>query len=82
MTLGDLIITSASTERQKRSQNLVPVLVMISGHALVFSKKIITRVLRPGASAPVVVKKISLPDTTFLEFWARLRLCFWARFDL
>ena len=35
-------ITSASTERQKRSQNLAPVLVIISGNSLVFSRKIIT----------------------------------------
>ena len=39
---GDLKITSTSTERQKRSQNLAPVLVIISGHSLVFSRKIIT----------------------------------------
>ena len=30
--IGDLKITSASTERQKRSQNLAPVLVIISGN--------------------------------------------------
>ena len=40
--LGDLNITSASTERQKRSQNLAPVLVINSGNSLVFSRKIIT----------------------------------------
>ena len=38
---GDLKITSTSTERQKRSQNLAPVLVIISGNSLVFSRKII-----------------------------------------
>ena len=39
---GDLKITSTSTERQKRSQNLAPVLVIISGKSLVFPRKIIT----------------------------------------
>ena len=58
--LGDLKITSTSTERQKRSQNLAPVLVIISGKSLVFSRKIITstdfyRYCAPDASAPVVV---------------------------
>ena len=62
--VGDLKITSASTERQKRSQNLAPVLVIISGNSLVFSRKIITstgfyRCCAPGASAPVVVKNQS-----------------------
>ena len=38
-SLGDLKITSTSTERQKRSQNLSPVLVIISGSYLVFSRK-------------------------------------------
>ena len=64
MVLGDLKITSASTERQKRSQNLAPVLAIISGNSLVFSRKIITstgfyRCCAPGASAPVVVKNQS-----------------------
>ena len=59
--LGDIKITSTSTERQKRSQNLAPVLIMIYGNSLVFSRKIITstglyRCCAPGASAPVVVK--------------------------
>ena len=59
--IGDLKITSTSTERQKRSQNVAPVLVIISGSSLVFSRKIITsigfyRCCAPGASAPVVVK--------------------------
>ena len=58
--IGDLKITSTSTERQKRSQNLAPVLVIISGKSLVFSRKIITstdfyRYCAPDASAPVVV---------------------------
>ena len=35
-------MTSTSTERQKQSQNLAPVLVIISGKSLVFSRKIIT----------------------------------------
>ena len=60
-SLGDLKITSTSTERQKRSQCLAPVLVIISGNSLVFSRKLITsigfyRCCAPGASAPVVVK--------------------------
>ena len=58
--VGDLKITSTSTERQKRSQNLAPVLVIIPGKSLVFSRKIITstdfyRYCAPDASAPVVV---------------------------
>ena len=55
--------TSAGSihQRQKRSQNLAPVLVIISENFLVFSRKIITstgfyRCCAPGASAPVVVK--------------------------
>ena len=62
--LGDLKITSTSTERQERSQNLAPVLVIISGSSLVFSRKIITstgfyRCCAPDASAPVVLKNQS-----------------------
>ena len=62
MVFGDLKITSTSTERRKRRQNLAPVLVIISGNSLVFSRKIITstgfyRCCAPSASAPVVVKK-------------------------
>ena len=50
--LGDLKNTSTSTERQKRSQNSAPVLVISFGNSLVFSRKIITStgflpVLRP-----------------------------------
>ena len=57
--LGDLQITSTSTERQERSQNLAAVLVIISGNSLVW--KIVTstgsyRCCAPGASAPTVVK--------------------------
>ena len=60
-------IASTSTERQKRSQNLAPVLVIISVNSLVFPWKVITstgfyRCCAPGASAPVVLKKISLPE--------------------
>ena len=49
---GDLKITSTSTERQKHSQNLAPVLVIHFGNSLVFSRKTITSigflpVLRP-----------------------------------
>ena len=58
---GDLKIftTSTSTERQKRSQNLAPVLVIISGNSLVLSRKMITSIgfyrgCVPGASALVV----------------------------
>ena len=62
--LGDIKITSTSTKRQKHSQNLAPVLVIISGNSLVFSRKIITSTgfywcCTPGASAPVVVKNQS-----------------------
>ena len=59
--VGDLKMTSTSIERQKRSQNLALVPVIISGNSLVFSRKIITstgfhRCCAPGTSAPVVVK--------------------------
>ena len=52
--------TSTSTEGQKLHENLAPVLVIISGKSLVFSRKIITstgfyRYCAPAASAPVVV---------------------------
>ena len=62
--IRDLKITSTSTERQKRSQNSAPVLVIFFGNSLVFSRKIITstgfyRYCAPGASAPVVVKNQS-----------------------
>ena len=57
-------MTSTSTERPNRSQNLAPVLVIISGNPLVFSRKIITstgfyRCCAAGASAPVVVRNQS-----------------------
>ena len=62
--IGDLRITSTSIERQKRSQNSAPVLVIIFGNSLVFSRNIITsigfyRYCAPSASAPVVVKNQS-----------------------
>ena len=41
MLVGDLKITSASTERRKRSQNLAPVLVIIAGNSLVFLSRTI-----------------------------------------
>ena len=49
-----------STEGQKLHENSAPVLVIISGHSLVFSRKIITstgfyRYCAADASAPVVV---------------------------
>ena len=58
--LGTSKITSTSTEGQKLHENLAPVLVIISGKSLVFSRKIITstgfyRYCAPDASAPVVV---------------------------
>ena len=61
---GDLKITTTSTEGQKRHENVAPVLVIIFGNSLVFSRKIITstgfyRCCAPGASAPVVVKSPS-----------------------
>ena len=70
--IGDLKITSASTERQNRSQNLAPVLVIISGSSLVFSRKIITstgfyRCCAPGASAPAVIKKPVSQYKIYLE---------------
>ena len=75
-SFGDVKITSTSTERQKRSQNLAPVLVIIFENSLVFSRKIITstgfyRCCAVGASAPVVVKnqppKVADLDVTDLR---------------
>ena len=59
---GDLKITRTSTEREKPSQIFAPVLVIISGNSLVFSRIMITSTgfywcCTLGASAPVVVKK-------------------------
>ena len=50
--LGDQRITSTSTERQKRCQNLAPAPVIISGNSLVFSRKIITSTGFTGAAPP------------------------------
>ena len=55
LKIGDLKMTSTSTERQKRNQNLAPVLVIISGTSLAFSG--FYQCCAPRASAPVVVKK-------------------------
>ena len=59
-----LKITGTSTERQKHSQTLAPVLVIISGNSRAFPRKIITsigfyRCCALAASAPVVVKNRS-----------------------
>ena len=40
--LGDFKISSTSTERQKRSQNLAPVLVIISGNSLVLRPRCVS----------------------------------------
>ena len=50
--VGDKKITNTSTERQKkkRSQNLAPVLVIISGNSLVFSRKVLPVLGFTGAS--------------------------------
>ena len=66
-------ITSTSTERQKRCQNLAPVPVIISGNSLAFSREIITSAgfywcCAAGASAPVVVKNQSPIATVFRPF--------------
>ena len=62
--------------RSKRSQNLAPVLVIISGNSLAFSRKIITSTgfywcCAAGASAPVVVKNQSPSFCNFSD----LSLC-------
>ena len=44
--------TSTSTERQKRSQNLAPVLVIISGNSLVFSRKLLPVLVFTGTAPP------------------------------
>ena len=48
-------MTSTSTERQKRSQNLAPVLVINSGNSLIFVRKI---------SAPIKIKSALPPPQT------------------
>ena len=91
--IGDLTITSASTERQKRSLNLAPVLVINSGNSLVFSRKIIAspgscRCCAPGASAPVLAQKLQLyakkaPKhncTILFKITTRMKLLFWNYF--
>ena len=55
-SVGDLKITSTSTERQKHSQNLAPVLVIIFGNSLVFPRKIITSTAKLGGGASFSVK--------------------------
>ena len=60
-----------STEGQKVDENLAPVQVIISGHSLVFSKKIITSTgfhqhCAPDASAPAVVINESPKTSLFL----------------
>ena len=91
--IGDLEITSASNERQKRSQNLAPVLVIISGNSLAFSRKMITStvfffcpVLRPWrVSTSSGNKSVSHPEGPNLEnktnlawsFQFRLKFSVW-----
>ena len=67
--LRRLKTTSASTERQKRSQNLAPVLVILSGNSLVFSRKMITSTgfYRCCAAGASVVKNQS-PISSGAEF--------------
>ena len=69
-----------STERQKRGQNSAPVLVIISGKSLAFSRRIITstgfyRCYAPGASAPVVVKNQSPSFCDFRQSSTQLLVC-------
>ena len=63
--IGDLKFTSASTERQKSSQNLAPVLVMISGNSLVFCRNLLPVLVFTGAAPPARQhqqrQKIGLP---------------------
>ena len=61
-----------STERQKGCQNLAPVLVIISGNSLVFSRKSIIstgfyRCDAPHASAPAVVSLPAVEEV--LQIW-------------
>ena len=48
--IGDLKITSTSTERQKRSQNLAPVLVIILGLLWYFLGKLLPVLVFTGAA--------------------------------
>ena len=50
--IGDQKITSTSTERQKRSQNLAPVLLIFFGNSLVFSRKLLPVLVFTGAAPP------------------------------
>ena len=52
LMLGDVIITSASTERKKRSQNLAPVLAIFSWNSQVFSRKSLPVLIFTGAVPP------------------------------
>ena len=49
---GDETITSTSNERQKRSQYLAPVLVIISENSLVFSRRILPALVFTSAAPP------------------------------
>ena len=51
--LGDLKITSASTERQKRSQNLAPERAIISGNSWYFLGKLLPVLVFTGAAPSV-----------------------------
>ena len=68
-------MTSTSAERQKRSQNLAPVLVILSGNSLAFSRKIITStgflpVLCPRrVSTSSGKKSVSHLRTETKKFW-------------
>ena len=90
--LGDLKITSTSTERQKRGHNLAPVLVTISGRSLVFSRKDTTstgfihrrcaqRVSTSSGKKSVSPRKLPMPDSLLNKpwlFWSCVprRFCF------
>ena len=68
-------------------ENLAPVLVIISGNSLVFSRKVITsagfyRYCAPGASAPVVVIIGSPRNGQYVLRFRSFFFCFWARFVL
>ena len=68
-----------SIEGQKFHQTLAPVLVIISGTSLTFSRTIITStgsflVLRPDVSAPVVVKIQSPTTIVFFKLHPLLKL--------
>ena len=52
MFVGDLTMTITSTERQKRTQNLAPVLVIISRILWNFLGKLLPVLLLTGAAPP------------------------------